>query len=71
MFNEVVKLGLPREDGEVMDETSSLAVGTGNGRRHTHRYNTTNADETTSGMGGSRNSKTTDRLSGGTVGSHC
>ncbi len=37
----------------------------------THRYNATHTGETTSGMGGSRNSKTTERLSGDTVGSHC
>jgi len=37
----------------------------------THRYNATHTGETTSGMGGSRNSKTTDRLSGDTVGSQC
>jgi hypothetical protein len=32
-LNEVAEAGVPSEDGEVMDETSSLAAGTGNGRR--------------------------------------
>ena len=32
-LNEVAEAGVPSEDGEVMDETSSLAAVTGNGRR--------------------------------------
>jgi hypothetical protein len=68
---------LCRDSRRFAHETTPKTTGLGDShreRRHTNRYNETLTRHTQmkrQAERGSRNSKTTDRLSGGTVGNHC